>query len=104
MPWLPVKGFEKLALEAFQRGVWEDLGNGYLTRKPKPKTTEVIISEDNAPDDAGTVRLKIATVNAGNSPRIHYEEDGEVTPTMKVKRKYIDEAFGDLIEAMYKRR
>ncbi len=79
MPWLPVKGFEQLALEAFQRGVWEDLGNGYLTRKPKPKTTEVIISEDNAPDDAGTVRLKIATVNAGNSPRIHYEEDGEVS-------------------------
>ncbi|HHD57210.1 MAG TPA: hypothetical protein ENK89_05995, partial [Desulfobulbaceae bacterium] len=79
MPWLPTKGFEQLALEAFQRGVWEDLGNGYLTRKPKPKTTEVIISEDNAPDDAGTVRLKIATVNAGNSPRIHYQEDGEVS-------------------------
>lgn len=79
MPWLPVKGFDQLATQAFQRGVWEDLGNGYLTRKPKPKTTKVIISEDNSPDDSGTVRLKIDVVNAGNSPRIYYAEDSDVS-------------------------
>jgi long-chain acyl-CoA synthetase len=34
-------------------------------------------------------------------PKKLYEEDGEVTPTMKVKRQFINEAFSDLIEAMY---
>jgi long-chain acyl-CoA synthetase len=34
-------------------------------------------------------------------PKKLYEEDGEVTPTMKVKRGFINKAFSDLIEAMY---
>jgi len=36
-------------------------------------------------------------------PKKLYEEDGEVTPTMKVKRKYVNEAFSDLIANMYRR-
>jgi long-chain acyl-CoA synthetase len=31
-----------------------------------------------------------------------YTEDGEVTPTMKVKRKFINAHYGELIESMYR--
>lgn len=87
MPWLPGRGLDQLAIEAYQRGVWEDLGNGYISKKPKPKTTEVIVSEDSSPDDSGSVRLKIDVVNAGNSPRIHYAEDGEVSESSPVLKE-----------------
>ncbi len=35
-------------------------------------------------------------------PKKLYEEDGEVTPTMKIKRKFVNESFSDTIEAMYR--
>ena len=37
-------------------------------------------------------------------PKKLLEEDGEVTPTMKVKRMFINETFSDLIEGMYRGR
>jgi hypothetical protein len=84
MPWLPCREIDKLFTEAYQRSVWEDLGNGYITKRPKPRTTEVIISEDSSPDDSGIVRLKIDVVNAGNSPRIYYAEDNNVSESSPV--------------------
>lgn len=35
-------------------------------------------------------------------PRRFYEEDGDVTPTKKVKRRFIEQRYKDVIESLYK--
>jgi len=64
------------------------------------------------PDIRALIQGEVDRVNAGLArvehvrkfailPKKLYEEDGEVTPTMKVKRQRVHEAFKDLIEALY---
>lgn len=87
MPWLPVKGFEMLLQEAYQRGLWEDLGNGLVTRKPKPKTTWATVMSMSDSDDKGVMGIKVETVNAGNAPRVHFTEDAKVTDQSPVLKE-----------------
>ncbi len=79
MPWLPPKGLDTLKSIACNRGLWEDLGNGYVTKKPKKKRTSVQVIAESEPDDAGRVRLRVNAQNAGPAPRIHYATDAPVT-------------------------
>lgn len=79
MPWLPPKGLDVLKSIACNRGLWEDLGNGYVTKKPKKKKTAVQVIAESEPDDEGKVRLRINAQNAGPAPRIHFAEDAPVT-------------------------
>ena len=79
MPWLPPKGIDILKSIACNRGLWEDLGNGYVTRKPRKKTTSVQVVAESGPDDTGQVRLRINPQNAGPAPRIYYAEDATVS-------------------------
>jgi hypothetical protein len=64
---------------ACNRGLWEDLGNSYLTKRPKKKRTSVQLVAETEPDDQGTVRLRVNPQHAGPAPRIHYAVDGPVT-------------------------
>ena len=86
MPWLPPKGLDTLKSIACNRGLWEDLGNGYVTKKPKKKRTSVQVIAESEPDDTGTVRLRVNPQNAGPAPRIFIAEDGpvsEASPQLK---------------------
>jgi hypothetical protein len=86
MYWLPPKGLDTLRTLACNRGLWEDLGNGYLTKKPKKKKTSVQAIADYDPNDDGSVQLRVNAQHAGPAPRIHYTEDGlvsEASPQLK---------------------
>lgn len=79
MSWLPPKGLDTLKSIACNRGLWEDLGNGYVTKKPKKKQTSVQVIAETEPDDEGKVRLRINPQNAGPAPKIYYAEDAPVS-------------------------
>lgn len=86
MPWLPLKGLDNLKAIACNRGLWEDLGNGYVTKRPRKKTTSVQVIVESGPDDGGHVRLRVIPQNAGPAPRIHFSEDAivsEASPQIK---------------------
>jgi hypothetical protein len=79
MYWLPPKGIEQLKNLACNRGIWEDLGTGYITKKPQKKKTSVQYIQDTEPDDDGYVRLRVNAQNAGPAPKIYYSEDADVS-------------------------
>ena len=80
-PWLPPKGLEQLRELACNRGAWENLGDGHLSKAPRPKRTGAQIIVDGDPDDRGEVRLRVNPQNAGADARIHYAEDSPVSST-----------------------
>jgi hypothetical protein len=79
MPWLPPKGLDTLKSIACNCNLWEDLGNGWVSKKPKKKKTSVQVIPESEPNDEGEVRLRVNPQNAGPAPRLHYGEDGPVS-------------------------
>jgi hypothetical protein len=79
MSWLPPNALDTLKSIACNRGLWEDLGNGYVTKKPKKKRTSIQVIAETEPDDEGKVRLRVNPQNAGPAPKIYYAEDAPVS-------------------------
>lgn len=86
MPWLPPRALDVLNNIACNRALWEDLGNGYVTKKPKKKRTSAQVVDEPELGVEGRVRLRVNAVNAGPVPRIYYAEDSsvsEASPALK---------------------
>ena len=87
MPWLSPRGLDQLKQIACNRGLWEDLGNGWVTKRPAKKRTSAQVMVESEPDDEGRVRLKVNPVHAGPAPRIHYAEDASVSESSPVLKE-----------------
>lgn len=75
----------------------------FSTYKDLTQSPEIYELIKRAIDQVNQTLARVETVRRFTIlPKKLYEEDGEVTPTMKVKRKYVYDAFQDLIEAMYR--
>ena len=87
MPWLPPRALDLLRNIACNRGLWEDLGNGYITKKPKKKRTSAQVVAEQELGDEGRVRLRVNPVNAGPVPQIHYAEDSSVSESSPILKE-----------------
>lgn len=78
--WLPPGGMKTLKDTAVQRGVWEDLGNGRVSRVIKPKVPSVQLALSKAPSarDHEAV-IDVQPVNASGDARIYYAENTYAT-------------------------
>ena len=74
----------------------------FSTYKDLTQSPEVIALIDREVQSVNQTLAKVENIRKFTIlPKRLYEEDGEVTPTMKIKRKFVNEAFQDIIEAMY---
>jgi hypothetical protein len=80
MFFLPQGDLDKIKTRAINEGFWEDLGNGYITKKPKPKLAGVQVTPVGRIQDDGSTVLQVSVINANpDTTSVHYAEDGEVS-------------------------
>nr|WP_276978228.1 DUF499 domain-containing protein [Ferrimicrobium acidiphilum] len=71
---------DRIRSKAVNEGRWEDQGNGWITKKPKPKEAKVSVIPVLAMDDNGNTILEVSVQNSNpETTTIYYAEDGEVS-------------------------
>lgn len=80
MYFLPPGDLDRIKTHAITRGLWEDLGNGHISKKPQPKQASVQVTPVGHMRDDGSTTLAVSVLHANPATtRIHYAEDGEVS-------------------------
>lgn len=77
---LPPGDLDKIKTRAVNEGKWEDLGNGWVTKRPKPKEATVAVLVKQDMNDNGETLLQIDVLNSDpDTTAVYYAEDSEVT-------------------------
>jgi long-subunit acyl-CoA synthetase (AMP-forming) len=95
----------RVSLRYKKLGVWHDVTRNEYNQKVRRICVGLVslgLKPGREADAVNKPRASVETIKKFTilSKKL-YEEDGEMTPTMKVKRKYINQAFEDLIEPLY---
>jgi long-chain acyl-CoA synthetase len=77
----------------------------FTTFESLTQSPEIIKLIDREVAKVNTTLSQVETIKKfALLPRRFYEEDGDVTPTKKVKRRFLEKRYADLIESLYKGR
>ena len=78
--WVPPRGMEALRDTAIQRGHWEDMGNGRISKVIRPKVPKVqfTVTKEPTPTDDRVV-LDVHTADASERAVVHWAENRAAT-------------------------
>lgn len=80
MYFLPPGDLDRIKARAINEAKWEDLGNGWVTKRPRPKEATVSVIQSGRVADDGSITLDVEPINSKpETTVIHYAEDGEVS-------------------------
>jgi hypothetical protein len=80
MYFLPPGDIEKIKLRACNEGKWDDLGNGWVSKAPKPKEATVQFTPIGKMGDDGGIILEVLPVNSNpETTHVHYADEDEVS-------------------------
>jgi hypothetical protein len=89
MVWLPPRGLDTLKAIACNRGLWEDLGNGYVTKKPKKSAPRF----RSLPSPSSATRARCVCASIRSMPARRPESTTPKTPRQRSSPQLKDQTY-----------